>query len=94
MVSGFKTCKCASGYTRAVTQDGSPGRCESLSAKPVGPYSAARTNASKELVGIFGAVLLVSLVAWMYFAVIAANMWRMRFYADPGEWEHSREKNQ
>jgi hypothetical protein len=38
--------------------------------------------------------LLVSLVAWMYFAVIAANMWRMRFYADPGEWEHSREKNQ
>ncbi len=85
-VYGFKSCKCLSGYKQVVS-NGSLVRCESISAKPAGPYKSAKADASEALVGTFGAILLVGLILLIYFSIVSANMWRMRFYADEGEWE-------
>lgn len=85
-VVGLRRCKCADGYDR--TNDGN-GPCVPKVHKHTG-HTRARPEAATELSGFYGFLVFYALALWICAAVIVANIWRMRYFADPGSFEVSR----
>ena len=83
-VSGFSKCKCQADFEHEGGKAGAP--CVSGS-KHARAAQHPRTEAADALGGFFTAVAFLVLLVWMFGAVVVANIWRMRFFADPGEFE-------
>ncbi len=82
-VSGFSKCKCLPDFVHEGNVTGGP--CVA-GTKQAHAHRSPRSEAAEALGGFFTAVTFLVLVAWSFAGVIATNIWRMRFYADPGEF--------